>query len=72
MYLGPGSDTASGGDGNDYIVAVDNRVGNDTIDCGPGDDRVVIDINDTVHGQETDPFPNCEAPIAVLVRPNGP
>jgi len=41
---GPGSDKIFGGPGSDTIYAADGYV--DTIDCGPGNDRAVVDASD--------------------------
>nr|MBA3748414.1 hypothetical protein [Solirubrobacterales bacterium] len=41
---GFGDDSLSGGSGNDTIVALSG--GRDTINCGPGDDRVIKDRSD--------------------------
>lgn len=43
---GSGQDTIAGGAGNDVIQARDRAV--DTIGCGPGTDRVVVDWTDVV------------------------
>jgi Ca2+-binding RTX toxin-like protein len=42
---GFGDDSLSGGSGNDTIVALSG--GRDTINCGPGNDRVIKDRNDS-------------------------
>jgi hypothetical protein len=49
---GPLADTIRGGDGDDRIFARDGVV--DTIDCGVGDDRAVVDANDVVTNCEVD------------------
>ena len=53
---GGGADTLKGGPGDDVIEAHDGAV--DTIDCGPGNDRAVIDPNDVVSNCETVVLPD--------------
>lgn len=43
---GSGTDTISGGSGNDQILARDDE--KDTIDCGPGTDKVTADKIDVI------------------------
>ncbi len=45
-----GKDTYSGGPGNDFIVSIDGVA--ETVDCGPGYDRVYADKKDRLHGCE--------------------
>lgn len=45
---GPGSDTLSGGPGSDLVLARDKQ--RDKVFCGGGNDRTVVDANDSVHG----------------------
>ena len=61
---GLGTDTIVGGDGNDEIDAIGFRLepDADTINCGPGNDRVLADIADTID-------PSCER---VLMGQTGP
>jgi len=47
---GPGRSKVYGGNGSDTIYAANNE--KDTIDCGPGQDRAVIDPLDVVHNCE--------------------
>ena len=55
MWPGRGTDTQNGGDGDDILHALarDNQV--DTIDCGAGNDIVVLNRKET-----TDVHVNCE------------
>jgi Ca2+-binding RTX toxin-like protein len=48
VYAGRGGDVVSGDSGNDFLNAADNVSGNDTVDGGPGLDRCVADVGDTV------------------------
>jgi Ca2+-binding RTX toxin-like protein len=59
MVLGDGSDIASAGDGDDFVNAADDRVQNDTVDCGPGDDTVRRDFIFTLPPR-SDQVSNCE------------
>jgi Ca2+-binding RTX toxin-like protein len=49
---GPGKDGYNGGRGDDLIRSADG-IG-ETIRCGPGDDRAIVDslVNEVVHGCE--------------------
>jgi hypothetical protein len=47
---GPGRSHVYGGPGSDTIYAANGE--KDTIDCGPGQDRAVIDPFDVVHNCE--------------------
>jgi hypothetical protein len=47
---GTGHDTVFGGGGDDYVWANDGQ--RDVVDCGPGDDRVVVDRIDVVRSCE--------------------
>ena len=46
-----GKDTYSGGAGNDFIISIDGIA--ETVDCGPGYDRVYAD-------RKKDRLKNCE------------
>lgn len=48
----PGNDVLTGTDGNDRIYAAEDSdpQGTDTIDAGPGDDRLYVDAGDSVQG----------------------
>ena len=52
---GTEADELRGGAGDDRIDARDGFA--DTVDCGPGDDRAVVDASDVVSGCEVDPAP---------------
>jgi Ca2+-binding RTX toxin-like protein len=47
---GEGADSFIGGPGNDTIVAADGL--RETVNCGPGRDRVLADANDVLRGCE--------------------
>src|SRR5215204_6542916 len=71
MEGGTGSDTLGGGLGNDFINVSDHVAGNDTVDCGPGTDRVVRDVDLTTG--EVDSVVNCDLNVTdVPVSPGGP
>jgi hypothetical protein len=55
LWVGPGTDTENGGDGNDVLhaLAADGQV--DTLDCGPGDHDVAW-----LRTGELDTTVNCE------------
>ena len=63
MWPGRGTDTQNGGDGDDILHALarDHQV--DTIDCGAGNDIVVLNAKET-----TDVHVNCETVKTVTVR----
>lgn len=60
IYAGYGSDVISGGGGNDLIYADERDERLDSIDCGPGNDRVILRRGDRAF--------NCET----IVRRRGP
>jgi Ca2+-binding RTX toxin-like protein len=71
MEGGTGSDTLGGGLGNDFINVSDHVAGNDAVDCGPGTDRVVRDVDLTTG--EVDSVVNCDLNVTnVPVSPGGP
>jgi Ca2+-binding RTX toxin-like protein len=51
LFGGPGRDRLSGGPGNDRIFGRDRQ--RDVIDCGPGQDVVIVDAVDRVRRCET-------------------
>lgn len=58
IWGGPGLDHLRGGPDNDYLISVDADNAVDDIDCGPGRDRVVAQIEDHV-------APNCQRVIRI-------
>ena len=71
LFAGTGADAVDGGGGNDYINVSDHVAGNDTVDCGPGTDRVVRD-RDLTTGN-VDVVVNCDNNVSgVSVSPGGP
>jgi Ca2+-binding RTX toxin-like protein len=71
LFAGTGEDDVDGGSGNDYINVSDHFAGNDTVNCGPGADRVVRDINPATGN--VDSVVNCDGNFTnVPVSPGGP
>jgi Ca2+-binding RTX toxin-like protein len=71
LFAGTGEDDVDGGFGNDYINVSDHVAGNDTVDCGPGTDRVVSDVDPTTGA--VDSVLNCDSNFTnVPVSPGGP
>jgi hypothetical protein len=69
LFGGRGGDDLEGGSGNDYINASDHVAGNDSVDCGPGTDRVVRDVQPGAQ----DSAAGCDGNITnVPVSPGGP
>jgi len=62
IHGGFGADTLQGGDGNDrlFMLAHDNQP--DSADCGPGYDRVWVNVKET-----QDTYQNCEVVLKVRV-----
>ncbi|MFN2627346.1 MAG: hypothetical protein ABR569_01765 [Gaiellaceae bacterium] len=58
---GPGVDVINAGPGSDTVLAADGAV--DTIDCGPGNDRAVVDAFDKVK--------NCEVVVTASGQSSG-
>jgi len=71
LFGGTGEDAVDGGLGNDFINVSDHVAGNDTVDCGPGTDRVVRDVNPATG--DVDSILNCDGNFTnVPVSPGGP
>jgi Ca2+-binding RTX toxin-like protein len=69
LFAGTGRDDVDAGIGNDYVNVSDHVAGNDTVDCGPGSDRVVRDVAPGI----VDPVVNCDGNVTnVPVSPGGP
>ena len=69
LFGGRGPDEVNGQLGNDFINVSDHVAGNDSVDCGPGTDRVVRDVAPGVQ----DSAANCDGNVTnVPVAPGGP
>lgn len=73
VFGGKGADKLFGNGGNDYINSADNR-GGDAIDCGPGEDRAVIDATfiplRLAVATGADTAVNCEDVTIVRINPD--
>src|SRR5918993_1218570 len=70
LFGGRGADEVDGGTDDDYINVSDHVAGNDSVDCGPGTDRVVIDV---APGAAPDSVVNCDGNVTIVPEaPGGP
>jgi Ca2+-binding RTX toxin-like protein len=71
LFGGTGEDEVNGAIGNDYINVSDHVAGNDSVDCGPGTDRAVRDVD--IAAGTADSLANCDGNFTdVPVAPGGP
>ena len=62
MWPGAGEDTQAGGEGDDRLHALARDNKKDTLDCGPGNDTAVLNVEETL-----DTTVNCERILTVTI-----